>query len=292
MTKINSQSINAVITPKINLSGAANVPEWLQGPKGDTGRQGAPGNDGYTPVKGLDYWTNEEIAAIEAEIAEGVTQGAKGDDGASAYEVAVAAGFVGSETEWLSSLKGETGAQGQRGEKGEVGPTGLTGSQGERGERGAAFTYSDFTQEQLEQLTGPTGDIGPIGPKGDTGAAFKYSDFTQEQLAALTGPKGEKGETGLTGAKGDTGAAGKDGEQGPKGDAGERGAAGERGPKGDAGAKGADGYTPVKGTDYFTSAELAQIAADAAAAVDLSNYYNKTEINSMIGDIEALLAAI
>lgn len=80
--------------------------------------------------------------------------------------------------------------------------------------------------------------------------------------------------------------------QGPQGDAGERGAAGERGPKGDAGAKGADGYTPVKGTDYFTSAELAQIAADAAAAVDLSNYYNKTEINSMIGDIEALLAAI
>ena len=35
--------------------------------------------------------------------------------GLSAYEVAVKNGYVGSEAEWLASLKGETGAQGPQG---------------------------------------------------------------------------------------------------------------------------------------------------------------------------------
>ena len=68
--------------------------------------------------------------------------------------------------------------------------------------------------------------VGPQGPKGD---AFTYADFTEEQLATLKGPKGDKGETGATGAvgpqgpKGDTGAtgatgaAGKDGTNGTNG---------------------------------------------------------------------------
>jgi lysophospholipase L1-like esterase len=37
----------------------------------------------------------------------------RGENGASAYEVAVAEGFEGSEAEWLASLKGETGAMGR-----------------------------------------------------------------------------------------------------------------------------------------------------------------------------------
>lgn len=44
--------------------------------------------------------------------------------------------------------------------------------------------------------------------KGSDGAAFTYEDFTAEQLAALAGPKGDTGETGAQGPKGDTGAAG------------------------------------------------------------------------------------
>lgn len=34
----------------------------LKGPKGDTGAQGEAGADGYSPVKGVDYWTNEDKA--------------------------------------------------------------------------------------------------------------------------------------------------------------------------------------------------------------------------------------
>ena len=47
--------------------------------------------------------------------------GPAGADGKSAYEVAQANGFTGTKTEWLASLKGETGAQGPQGEPGQVG---------------------------------------------------------------------------------------------------------------------------------------------------------------------------
>ncbi len=37
-----------------------------------------------------------------------IAQGKKGDDGASAYDVAVKNGFIGTEQEWLASLHGDT----------------------------------------------------------------------------------------------------------------------------------------------------------------------------------------
>lgn len=42
----------------------------------------------------------------------------------------------------------------------------------------------------LEGLRGPKGDA---GEPGETGKAFTYNDFTPEQLAALKGPKGDPG---------------------------------------------------------------------------------------------------
>ena len=56
------------------------------------------------------------------------------------------------------------------------------------------------------------GDKGERGEKGDKGNAFTFADFTPEELASL---KGEKGEQGM---KGDTGAQGEQGIQGVKGD--------------------------------------------------------------------------
>ena len=55
----------------------------LKGDKGDKGDPGAPGSDGL--------------------------DGADGVDGKSAYDIAVAHGFVGTEAEWLESLKGSDG---------------------------------------------------------------------------------------------------------------------------------------------------------------------------------------
>lgn len=61
---------------------------------------------------------------------------------------------------------------------------------------------------QIIKLQGPKGDKGdngergPEGPKGD---AFTYADFTEEQLAGLKGPKGDTGENGAQGIPGPQG---------------------------------------------------------------------------------------
>ena len=57
------------------------------------------------------------------------------------------------------------------------------------------------------------------------------------------------------------GGVGPIGPQGPQGEKGEKGDQGIQGPKGD------DGYTPVKGTDYFTAAEISEIEGDVATTV-------------------------
>ncbi|MFD7121895.1 collagen-like protein [Streptomyces sp. NPDC059922] len=60
--------------------------------------------------------------------------------GDSAYEVAVAEGFVGTVDEWLASLigpQGITGPTGATGATGETGPTGATGPKGDPGTPGA-----------------------------------------------------------------------------------------------------------------------------------------------------------
>ena len=76
----------------------------------------------------------------------------------------------------------------------------VVGDTGEKGDTGDAFTYEDFTPEQLAGLKGDTGDTGPAGPKGDTG---------DKGETGAKGDKGDTGETGATGPKGDTGATGQ-----------------------------------------------------------------------------------
>ena len=110
----------------------------------------------------------------------------------------------------LQGPSGERGPVGPQGPQGETGPQGPAGQsiKGDKGDKGDAFTYSDFTPEQLAALKGPKGDTGatgPQGPKGDTGS---------------TGPQGPKGDTGDTGPKGDTGPQGPEGPQGPQGESG------------------------------------------------------------------------
>ena len=119
--------------------------------------------------------------------------GENGADGLSAYEIAINKGFVGTEEEWLISLKGD---QGERGHQG------LNGADGDKGDKGDAFTYADFTSEQLANLKGEkgeTGERGFQGLNGDKGEPFTYSDFTAEQLANLKGEQGLKGDQGEQG---------------------------------------------------------------------------------------------
>ena len=104
-----------------------------------------------------------------------------------------------------------------------------------------AGAYAD-TGEQAQGpqgIQGPKGDTGATGPQGEKGDAFTYEDFTAEQLAALTGPQGPKGEQGIQGPRGETG------PQGPKGDTGETGPKGEKGDTG-AGFAVLDYYTTAE----------------------------------------------
>lgn len=85
---------------------------------------------------------------------------------------------------------------------------------GPQGPKGDAFTFQDFTEEELASLKGETGPEGPVGPKGDP---FKHEDFTEEQLKALTGPRGPQGEVGPQGPIGPEGPKGPKGDIGPEG---------------------------------------------------------------------------
>ena len=61
----------------------------------------------------------------------------KGKDGKSAYEIAIEYGFVGTEAEWLESLKGVDGKDGVNGKDGCDGRNGVDGLPGKDGKSGA-----------------------------------------------------------------------------------------------------------------------------------------------------------
>lgn len=107
----------------------------------------------------------EVAATLRTDAANGEFKGEKGDKGD----------------------KGDTGPQGIQGDKGEKGDTGNIGPQGPRGETGPRGPQG---------LQGSKGEKGDKGDKGDKGNAFTYEDFTPEQLTTLKGEKGDKGEQG------------------------------------------------------------------------------------------------
>jgi hypothetical protein len=54
-------------------------PQGPQGNDGPQGPQGVPGNkgqDGYTPIRGTDYWTQEDIAEIKSYVDDAILGGA------------------------------------------------------------------------------------------------------------------------------------------------------------------------------------------------------------------------
>ena len=60
--------INVITVTKTD--GTSSTFTVRNGSKGSTGATGAAGKDGYTPVKGTDYWTADDIAAIQSYINE------------------------------------------------------------------------------------------------------------------------------------------------------------------------------------------------------------------------------
>ena len=258
-------------------------PQGEQGPKGDTGEQGPQGERGLRGLQGATGATGPQGERGP----QGATgpQGPKGDKGEQGTGVTIKGRYDSLSALIAAHPKGNEGdaymvgvnlyawsgtgwvdcgnIQGPKGDKGDTGPQGLRGVQGEKG------------------ATGERGATGPQGAKGDKGDAFTYADFTQEQLAALKGPKGDTGERGpqgLQGPKGNDGAVGtaatikigtvSTGSAGsavsvtnsgtvsevilnfaiPKGDKGDQGQQGEQGLQGIQGPQGIQGATGAAGT--------------------------------------------
>ena len=183
------------------------------------------GKDGFSPkVKAEQMEFGVVITIVDADGETSATlhhgaNGEKGTDGKSAYQIAVEQGYQGSESDWLSSLKGDKGNTGAKGNPGQDGADGKSAYA-----IAVEHGYEDSEDKWLLSLKGEKGDAGERGEKGDTG---------------LQGERGERGETGQQGEQGPKG------EKGDPGDRGLQGVPGEKGEKGDAGVAGKDGFSPI-----------------------------------------------
>lgn len=115
--------------------------------------------------------------------------------GKSAYAIAVAHGYTGTESEWLESLRGPKGVQGDDGPEGPRGPRGLQGPQGKAGsaERAAELLKSkNIYLENSDVDTVITTVIEKLFERGSLQeATFRQLEYTQpstgQEYIDLTG---------------------------------------------------------------------------------------------------------
>ena len=166
------------------------------------GAQGEKGEDGQSIT--FDDLTDEQKAELS------------GKDGLSAYQVAVDNGFIGSEYEWLESLKGQNGSDGTDGQSFDyesLTPEQKAEIKGEKGDKGDQLTWADLTQVQIDELRGNDGNDGKSayelavqegflgtleeyleslhGQDGQDGKSMTWEDLTITQREMLTGKDGD-----------------------------------------------------------------------------------------------------
>lgn len=159
---------NLVLTTVNGQTITAGSVRGPKGDKGDTGDQGPQGADGFIGVDGL-----------------------------SAYQVAVANGFIGTEEEWLAYLRqGPVGPQGPQGPQGTPGPAGADAVWEFRG----AFNPLDsYAVGDIVTYAGQTWYcIVASGPSSTPGSG----NWT---LLAAKGSQGDIGPQGIQGIQGEAG---------------------------------------------------------------------------------------
>lgn len=189
-------------------------------------------NDLTDKPEGLatESFVNDAIAKIELTPGKDGVDGQDGKNGITPHIGTNGNWFIGDDDTGVKAhgIDGTNGKDGQDGAPGEKGET------GEQGPKGDAFTYEDFTKEQLEALRGEQGPAGKDGENGKDGKDFTFDMFTIEQLESLKvkGDPGQDGRDGIDGKdftfdmfteeqldllKGEQGPQGIQGEQGPRG---------------------------------------------------------------------------
>lgn len=141
---------------------------------GDTPAEPTPTQ--YEQLVSIANATKQVAQSVRTDADNGVFKGDKGEKGdkGDKGDPFVYSDFTDEQLALLKGAKGDTGNTGPRGLQGEKGDTGAQGIQGVKGDKGNK------------------------GDKGDRGPAFTYEDFTSEQLAALKGDKGDPAETDQT----------------------------------------------------------------------------------------------
>lgn len=136
-------------------------------------------------------------------------------DAKSAYVIALEHGFIGSEDEWLASLKGEQGIQGIQGEKGQNGKDGTNGTNGIDGVDGKdgigitnaeinisgelILTYSNGTSANLGKVVGADGKDG-ADLSNEVEDIKAYIGYTDDDIVGLCVDFENKTFTRLAGA--------------------------------------------------------------------------------------------
>ncbi len=170
-----------------------------------------------------DYSKTEEVEEIVDKAISQIPSGADGQDGKdgkdglSAYEIAVNAGYTGTEEEWLASLKGRDGLNGADGKNGIDGVDGADGRDGADGFSPAISENAgnDSSTYKLD-ITTADGNFTTPNLKGQDGIAIwkpavsnegelsweKSNSEEAPESINIKGQKGEKGEQGIPGQDG------------------------------------------------------------------------------------------
>lgn len=205
---VKSAAGHAVVAGKPG-PGRAVIAAGLRGSKGEAGAQGEQGLPFQVDAQGLlanrgafddeaagfSYLATDTGELYFRQGAAGVWSDGvafQGPPGDSAYAVAVANGFVGTEVEWLASLDGADGADGR----------GITAAEID-GSGHLLLTYSDLTQEDLGLVVGAPGAPGDPGIDGVDGRGITsmaidgsshliitYTDTTTEDAGLIPGAGG------------------------------------------------------------------------------------------------------
>lgn len=231
----------------INLSDSSTYSVNLPLLKGDPGEAGQAGKDA-PKITNVTLNDNNLSFALSDNSSYSVVlpllkgdRGDKGENGLSAYQIAQQAGFHGTETDWLNSLKGQKGDTGSAGKDAPK----ITGVTLNDDQTQIIFNMSDGTQIK-SNFKAPTAIPGKDGKDAPTITGVNYQEnkliFTLSDgssnsatLPDLTGPAGQKGSDGLSAYQ----IAVKDGFKGSeqdwlqslKGQKGDAGLAGQNAPK-------------------------------------------------------------
>ena len=260
-----THSWNGTILTVTSASGSSSSD--LKGDKGDQGIQGdigEKGADGYTPVKGIDYWTEDDKAEIQAYIDDAIGSDIIHEETVYPAVSALPYTVIFDEVPAYVEIEYNTYLSDT------INTITLYDGQDYAIGYDADTVYVSLSGTTLA-MTGYSGDptlyikVTAYGSSSGTGADGKsayqialdngFEGTETEWLASLKGDKGDKGDTGAQGEQGLPGEKGEKGDTGAQGIQGIQGIQGEKGDKGDKGDTGATGATGAAGKSAYDYAK-------------------------------------